>query len=98
MSMKFTKSFWITLSVTTVLFILPSILTYGYPVADDMGIFYGFPMTFYSAGGFCQYAHCGLPFSYLNLCIDILFVIGLPILIGYLTAKFSSFFKYRQHG
>ena len=88
--MKFTKGFWIALVIIVVLFILPTILTYGAPAYDGSMIF-GFPLPYYSFGGLCLSSDGGgkmcSSFSTLNLVIDLIILVGLPLLVNYLILR-----------
>ena len=90
--MKLKKGFWITLGILIILFILPTILTYRAPTYDGTRT-YGFPLTYYSFGGLCFSPNGGEECSYfssLNLIIDLLILIGLPLLVNYLILKFKK--------
>ncbi len=87
--MKFTTSFWITLAIMIFLFIMPTILTFGAPAYDGSQV-YGFPLSFYSWGGKCYSPDGGIlctSFSYTNLIIDILFLIGIPFIVNFISLK-----------
>ena len=84
--MKVTKGFWIALGIMIVLFILPTILTYN-DIAFDGTRNYGFPLTFYSVGGFCMAgAECST-FSVWYLIIDLIVLIGVPFIVNYFLSK-----------
>jgi hypothetical protein len=87
--MKFTKVFWIALGIMIIVFILPTLLTYNAPSYDGSRI-YGFPLRFYSVGGLCLTGEQCSFFSSMNLIIDLIILIGLPILINYLFLKFKK--------
>ena len=84
--MKFTKSFWITSAIMIVLFIIPTILTYGAPAYDGQRV-YGFPLAFNSEGGLCPPPGCEYTFNYLNLIIDLLILIVIPLIVNFIVLK-----------
>ncbi len=84
--MKFTKGFWITLAIMIVLFVLPTILTYSSPSVDGIRI-YGFPLKFYSEGGYCAWPGCEHTFSYLNFFIDLVILISVPLIVNFIILK-----------
>lgn len=84
--MKIKKEFWISLAVMIILFIIPTILTYN-DIAFDGTRDYGFPLTFYSVGGFCMAGEACYSFSIFYLIIDLIVLIGVPLLINYLLNK-----------
>lgn len=90
--MKFTKRFWITLAIMIILFILPTVLTFGAPAYDSQRV-YGFPLPFYSWGGRCYSPGGGIlctSFSYTNLIIDILILIGIPFIVNFIILQFKK--------
>ncbi len=90
--MKFTKWFWITLAIMVVLFIIPTILTFGAPAYDGQ-IVYGFPLFFYSWGGLCYSPEGGTlcsSFSYANLIIDIILLAGIPFIVNFIFLKIKK--------
>jgi len=87
--MKFTKPFWFILAVMIVLFILPTILTYNAPFADGTRV-YGFPLVFNAQGGFCYGSSCEHAFSYLNLVIDLLILVVVPLLVNYIILRIKN--------
>lgn len=84
--MKITKGFWIALGIMIVLFILPTILTYN-DIAFDGTRNYGFPLTFYSVGGFCMAGVECSTFSVWYLIIDLIVLIGVPFIVNYFLSK-----------
>jgi len=90
--MRFTKGFWITLGVMCLLFILPTILTFGAPAYDGQRV-YGFPLPFYSWGGRCFSPDGGMTCttsSYINLLIDIAILVGIPFILNFIILKIKK--------
>jgi hypothetical protein len=91
--MKLTKGFWIVLIIMIILFALPTFLTYRAPTYDGIRTD-GFPLRFNSEGGMCispegNGVDCG-SFSLTYLIIDIMILIGLPILVNFIVLKFKK--------
>lgn len=84
--MKLTKAFWITLGIMLVIFVLPTISTYNLPYVDGVRI-YGFPFVFKSEGGMCPPPGCGHSFSYLNIVLDLLILIAIPLIVNAIIIK-----------
>jgi len=87
--MKLTKGFWITLAIMTVLFIMPTILTYSAPFVDGIRT-YGFPLKFNSEGGLCPPPGCGHTFSYLNLFTDLLILFATPFIVNLIISRIKK--------
>ena len=87
--MKLSKVFWIALIIMIILFVLPTIFTWGAPAYDGSRT-YGFPFTFYSFGGLCISGEMCSSFSVLYLIIDLVLLIGLPLLVNYLFLKYKK--------
>lgn len=81
-----TKVFWTIQIFMIVLFILPTLMTITAPLTDG-AVQFGFPLTFNSTGGLCSSSGCGFAFNYLNLLIDLLLVVGIPLLANFIFAK-----------
>ena len=90
--MRFTKGFWIALGIMGLLFVLPTILTFGAPAYDGQRV-YGFPLPFYSWGGLCYSPDGGRMctfISYANLVIDILIMAGIPFIVNFIILKIKK--------
>lgn len=87
--MKLTKSYWIALGIMLFLFVLPTLMTWGAPAHDGTRV-YGFPLPFYSEGGFCLPPGCNHDFYPSNLFIDLLLVVLIPLVVTFIIQKIKK--------
>lgn len=67
--------------IMIIILIAPTILTLDEPAKDGLTI-YGFPLQFYTEGGYCEPCPCVHTFHFHYALIDILLVFGIPIVIN----------------
>jgi len=75
--------------IMIILFILPTVLTFSNPFVDGVRT-YGFPLTYNTVGGDCLPPGCEHVFSYVNLIIDLLIVITIPIIVNHIVLKIKK--------
>jgi len=90
--MKLTIGFWIALVVMIILFFMPTVLTYNAPAYDGERV-YGFPLPYYSWGGFCFSPDGGQMcrfVSYPFMIIDLLILVGIPLGVNLILLRLKN--------